>query len=173
MRRGFQSGTRFGLGRESQDPEVSLVALIDVLLVVIIFLLLTTTYARWSWLPLELPGTQAPSHAMPGSIEAAVLRDGSLRVGEKQLAGGADLKEVLGALQMAKNRSGAAAGAEALDPSALDGKALDRTALDPSALDRTLLIYADRNAPHGAVVHLMDAARAAGFSRVAFVGRRQ
>jgi len=158
MRRGFQSGYRFGLGRESQDPEVSLVALIDVLLVVIIFLLLTTTYAHWSWLPLELPGTQAPSHTMPGAIEAAVLRDGSLRVGEKQLAGGADLKEVLGALQMAKNRSGAAAGAEALDP---------------SALDRTLLIYADRNAPHGAVVLLMDAARAAGFSRIAFVGRRQ
>lgn len=156
-RRSFRPGSTFGMPRTAPEPEINLIALIDLLLVVIIFLLVTTTYARWSWLSLDMPASQGPISASKGRIEAAVLRDGTVHLGGGLVIGGQDIAQAIDALALAKERAASAA-------SAAPGKL-------PAG--SVLLIYADRQAPHGAVVVLMDAARAAGISRVAFVTLRR
>ena len=41
--------------RRSEEPEINLIPFIDVLLVVLIFLMLSTTYSRYSELQINLP----------------------------------------------------------------------------------------------------------------------
>ena len=45
----------FQRGRDRDEPEINLIPMIDVLLVIIIFLMLTTTYAKFSGLEINLP----------------------------------------------------------------------------------------------------------------------
>ena len=42
--------------RQKEEPEINLIPFIDVLLVVLIFLMLTTTYSKFTELQLKLPG---------------------------------------------------------------------------------------------------------------------
>src|SRR5512140_2618718 len=46
-------------GSHRDDPEINLIPMIDVLLVIIIFLMLTTTYSRFAELQINLPSAQA------------------------------------------------------------------------------------------------------------------
>ena len=45
--------------RPKEDPEINLIPLIDVLLVIIIFLMLTTTYSKFAELQISLPTADA------------------------------------------------------------------------------------------------------------------
>ena len=49
----------FGRGRSREEPEINLIPMIDVLLVIIIFLMLTTTYSRFAGLEINLPTADA------------------------------------------------------------------------------------------------------------------
>ena len=49
----------FRRGAQREEPEMNLVPMIDVLLVIVIFLVVTTTYSRYSELQINLPSAQA------------------------------------------------------------------------------------------------------------------
>lgn len=123
------------------EPEINLIPLIDVLLVILIFLMVTTTYARFSELQINLPEAQGDSaKEMPAQINVNVDERGDYAVNNV----------VLPSIQV-----------EALVQSL-------RTAAGDEK-DPVIVISADSHATHQAVVRVMDAARRAGYPRVTFV----
>ena len=130
----------FRRGAQREELEMNLVPLIDVLLVTIIFLVVTTTYSKYSELQINLPTAEANAPLeRPNQIDVAVTAQG----------------------QYVIQRAPAASG----DPAAL-AVALKRAA--GGNPDPMIVINADANATHQAVVNVMEAARLAGYSRITF-----
>lgn len=131
---------QFRRGRRD-EPEINLIPLIDVLLVVLIFLMVTTTYARFSELQINLPEARGDTaKEMPVQINVGVDEHGGYAVNEVA-AGTASVDGLVEALQ-------AAAGNEK---------------------NPVVVISADAHATHQSVIRVMDAARRAGYPRVTFV----
>ena len=131
----------FQRGSRRDDPEINLIPLIDVLLVILIFLMVTTTYARFSELQINLPEAQGDTaKEEPLQITVTISEQGRYEVNQAVL-GEVGVETMVRALQ-------AAAGAEK---------------------DPVIVISADARATHQSVVRAMDAARRAGFPRVTFV----
>jgi biopolymer transport protein ExbD len=131
----------FKRDRRRDDPEINLIPLIDVLLVILIFLMVTTTYARFSELQINLPEARGESaKEMPAQITVNVDERGSYAVN----ATAVPFSGVDSLVQALK----AAAGAQT---------------------DPVIVISADAQASHQSVVRVMDAARRAGYPRVTFV----
>jgi len=131
----------FRRGYVRDEPEINFIPLIDVLLVILIFLMVTTTYARFAELQINLPeakGETAPE--APAQIHVGVDAGGAYRVDDIAVAGDG-VEALVAALQRA------AAGREA----------------------PVVVIGADARATHQAVVRVMDAARRANLTRVTFV----
>ncbi len=123
------------------DPEINLIPLIDVLLVILIFLMVTTTYARFSELQINLPEAKGDStKEMPAQITVNVDERGSYAVNATGVAY-AGVDSLVHALKTA-------AGEQA---------------------DPVIVISADARATHQSVIRVMDAARRAGYPRVTFV----
>lgn len=130
----------FQRGRVHDEPEINLIPFIDVLLVIIIFLMLTTTYAKFSGLEINLPTADAEKQAeQPNEINVAVTAGGQVLVNKAPLAA-ADVRAI----------------SEALVRAAGDGK------------DPLIVINADAKATHQSVVDVMQAAQAAGYPRISF-----
>jgi biopolymer transport protein ExbD len=128
-------------GARRDEPEINLIPLIDVLLVVLIFLMVTTTYARFSELQINLPEAQGDTaKEVPAQISVGVDGRGGYAIDERALAG--DSVEILVAGLKA------AAGGQP---------------------DPVIVISADARASHQSVIRVMDAARRAGYPRVTFV----
>ena len=124
------------------EPEINLIPLIDVLLVILIFLMVTTTYARFAELQINLPQAQGDSpKEAPAQINVGVDEQGGYKVDQSPVAAAAGVEALVGALQ-------AAAGSEK---------------------DPVIVISADAHASHQSVIRVMDAARRAGYPRVTFV----
>ncbi len=131
---------QFRRGRRD-EPEINLIPLIDVLLVVLIFLMVTTTYARFSELQINLPEARGDTaKEMPVQINVGVDEHGGYAINEVA-AGTASVDGLVAALQ-------AAAGNEK---------------------NPVVVISADAHATHQSVIRVMDAARRAGYPRVTFV----
>jgi biopolymer transport protein ExbD len=131
----------FQRGARREDPEINLIPLIDVLLVILIFLMVTTTYARFSELQINLPEAQGDSaKEVPTQITVSVSDQGRYEVNASVL-GDMGVEGLVRALQVAAG----------------------------SQKDPVVVISADAHASHQAVVRVMDAARRAGFPRVTFV----
>ena len=127
--------------RPPEEPEVNLIPFIDVLLVILIFLMLTTTYSRFTELQIALPVADADAaRERPKEIVVAVAADGRYAVNRQPL----DARSV-------------EAVAHALR--ALAGK------------DSVLIISADATAPVQAVVTVMDAARREGLTQITFAAQ--
>ncbi len=63
----------FRPARQREEPEINLIALIDVLLVILIFLMVTTTYSRFAELQINLPTADANKpEERPNQINVAV-----------------------------------------------------------------------------------------------------
>ena len=63
--------------RPHADPEINLIPFIDVLLVILIFLMLTTTYSKFTELQLNLPSASADaSQTRPKEVVVSVAADG-------------------------------------------------------------------------------------------------
>ena len=76
----------FQRGRPREEPEINLVPMIDVLLVIIIFLMLTTTYSKFSGLEINLPTADASKQAeQPNEIDVAVTASGQVLVNKSPL----------------------------------------------------------------------------------------
>jgi biopolymer transport protein ExbD len=131
--------------RRDEEPEINLIPFIDVLLVVLIFLMLSTTYSRFTELQLNLPNADAVAlKDRPQEILIAVAQDGRTRV---------DRQEVDGRNVVALTAELAAAA---------KGR--------PEAV---VVISADALATHQAVVNVLDAARRAGLNRLTFAAQGQ
>ncbi len=131
----------FQRGWRRDEPEINLIPLIDLLLVIIIFLVITTTYARFAELQINLPEAQGETaKETPAQINVNVDAAGNYRINENAVA---------------------FTGVEALR------EALLRSA--GGQKDPVVIISADARATHQSVIHVMDAARRAGFTRVTFV----
>jgi biopolymer transport protein ExbD len=139
------TGARFGSQASAHDaPDINLIAFIDVLLVLVMFLMLTTVYANKAGLTVELPTakTNIPSSTTP-TIVVRIDAAGASAINGKRFTGGT-----------------AAMGAALL------------TAAGEQAQVR-VVIAADAKAPHQAVIDVMSAARLAGLNQLQFAIRAQ
>ena len=131
--------------RRREEPEINLIPMIDVLLVILIFMMVTTSYAKFSELQINLPeagGETSKSQAK--TINVAV-----------------DASE-----HYAINNQGLPyAGVDAMAAS-LKNAAGDQT-------DPTIVINADAKATHQSVINVMEAARRAGYGRITFTTQSQ
>lgn len=70
----------FQRGRPKEDPEINLIPMIDVLLVVLIFLMITTTYSKFSEMEIILPQANAEKSAdRPNTISISISATGGIR----------------------------------------------------------------------------------------------
>lgn len=126
--------------RPKEEPEINLIPFIDVLLVILIFLMLSTTYSKFTELQLKLPVADVDAQRdYPKDVLVSVSSEGDYSVNKLPVAG-----RSVAALASALN-SGAKAGKESV-----------------------LIIHADASARHQAVVTVMEAARQAGLTQITF-----
>ncbi|MDD5336091.1 MAG: biopolymer transporter ExbD [Rhodoferax sp.] len=129
--------------RQREEPEINLIPFIDVLLVVVIFLMLTTTYSKFSELQIKLPTADAQAQRdYPKEVVVAVSSDGRYLVNGAAVAG-RSVEEV----------------ALALTEAAKAGK------------ETVVIIHADANAVHQSVVTVMEAASRSGLSQITFAAQ--
>ncbi|MEI7968156.1 MAG: biopolymer transporter ExbD [Betaproteobacteria bacterium] len=129
---------RRGIARE--DPEINLVPLIDVLLVILIFLMVTTTYSKYAELQIDLP-----------SAEGAIAKDRSQQVDVAVTTSG----------RYVINRTPVMF----TSPEALSTELKRAAGTNP---DPMVVINADASATHQSVIRILEAARMAGFGRITF-----
>ena len=123
-----------------EEPEINLIPFIDVLLVVIIFLMLSTTYSKYTELQITLPTADAEKQReYPREIIISVASDGRYTVNRRPVEGRS--------IDILTAELRAAAG---------DNK------------ESVVIISADAAAAHQSVVNVLDAARRAGLARLTF-----
>ncbi len=121
--------------RRSEEPELNLVPLVDTLLVLLIFFMLTTTFDREAEFKIQLPeASVTPTERPKQSIEIIITQQGNYSVNGKTLVNTQveTLKRAI--LKVAEGRA-----------------------------DLPVIISADAKTPHQAVISAMDAAGQAGF----------
>lgn len=123
-----------------EEPEINLIPFIDVLLVVLIFLMLTTTYSKFTEMQLRLPVADAQAQRdYPKEVIVAVSSDGRYMV-NKVAVEGRSVDAVAGALNDAAR----------------------------AGRDSVVIISADAATPHQSVITVMEAARRSGLSQITF-----
>ena len=126
-----------------EEPEINLIPFIDVLLVVLIFLMLSTTYSRFTELQINLPAADAEKlRERPAEVIVAVASDGRYAVNRK-----------------------------AVDGRSVETLTSELSAAAAGRPDTVVIISADALAAHQAVVNVLDAARRAGLSRLTFAAQ--
>jgi biopolymer transport protein ExbD len=130
----------FRRGAAREEPEINLIPLIDILIVILIFLFLTTTYSRFAELQINLPESSADkSPDRPQVLAVAVDASGRYAIN--------------GATVAYDNPAGLAT---RLQEAAKGAK------------DPVVAISADAAATHQSVVNVMEAARLAGYNHISF-----
>ncbi len=126
-----------------EDPEINLIAFIDVLLVVLIFLMMSTTYSKFTELQVNLPTAEADKpRERPAEIIVAIAGDGRYAVNRKALNG----------------RS-------------VEMLTVELTSAAKELKDPVVIVSADATAAHQSVINVLDAARRAGLSRLTFAAQ--
>jgi biopolymer transport protein ExbD len=143
----------FRRGRRREDPEINLIPFIDVLLVVLIFLMVSTTYSKFTELQITLPTADAEK-ALEKPFEINVTVDAkrnytinSVPVSFHSVAGLAE------EMQRAA-RTG------------VDGQPLAQPAQSP-----VVIVNADQFAMHQMVINVLEAARIAGYDKLTFAAQ--
>jgi len=130
----------FQRGRHREDPEINLIPLIDVLLVILIFLMITTTYSKFSGLEINLPTADAQATPdQPNEINVVVGADGKITINRKAIDA-RDVESISVALRRAAGQ----------------------------AREPLIVINADAKATHQSVVDVMQAAQRASLPRISF-----
>ena len=133
----------FQRGREKEPLEINLVPLIDVMMVILIFLMITTTYSKYTELQINLPTADAEKQLeRPGEIAVLVNAQGQYVINHNAVA----FRSV-----------------EQL------GDELRRAG--SSLKDPMVVISADAAATHQSVVRVMEASRLAGLNQITFTTR--
>ena len=126
--------------RPKEEPEINLIPFIDVLLVVLIFLMLTTTYSKFTEMQLKLPVADTEAQRdYPKEVVVAVSADGRYMVNKQPVNGRGT--EVL---------------SESMAEAAKAGK------------ESVVIISADATASHQSVITVMEAARRVGLTQITF-----
>jgi biopolymer transport protein ExbD len=130
----------FQRGRYKEEPEINLVPLIDVMMVILIFLMITTTYSKYTELQINLPTAQADKQPeRPNEIAVLVNAQGQYVINRNPVP----FKSVEQLAEELRRAGG--------------------TLKDP-----VIVISADAAATHQSVVRVMEAARVAGLSQITF-----
>jgi biopolymer transport protein ExbD len=130
----------FRRGRTREEPDINLIPLIDILIVVLIFLFLTTTYSRFSELQINLPEAGADKAAeKPSILSVAVDAGGKYAINGTPIVFG-------NSQNFAQQLREAAKGEK----------------------DPVIAISADQNATHQSVINVMESARLAGYNHISF-----
>ncbi|MCW5635854.1 MAG: biopolymer transporter ExbD [Rubrivivax sp.] len=129
--------------RRPDEPEINLIPFIDVLLVILIFLMLSTSYSRFTELQINLPAADAERlRERPQEVVVAVAADGRYVVNKKPVDGRSVELLTAELAAAANNRP-----------------------------DTMVIISADAMAAHQSVVNVLDAARRAGLARLTFAAQ--
>ena len=127
----------------ADEPEINLIPFIDVLLVVLIFLMLSTTYSRFTELQVNLPTADAEKlKDRPRELVVSVSSDGRYMVNRQPL----EARSVEALTARLKEASGGQA-------------------------ETVVIVTADAVAAHQSVVNVLDAARRAGLARITFAAQ--
>ena len=130
----------FQRGKRHEELEMNLVPLIDVLLVIIIFLVVSATFSRTSELQINLPTAEANS-----PLEKPLVITVEVDAGGRYMVNGAEVTEA---------NVNAIAGA--MTKAVGDGK------------EPTIVINADAKTTHQSVINVMEAARQANYTHITF-----
>ncbi len=132
----------FRKGKHREDPEINLIAFIDVLLVILIFLMVTTTYSKFTALQITLPTADAEKAIdRPAEINVVVDAQGRYAINNTPLS----FHDVAGLAADLRNAA-----------SALGTK------------EPVVIINADAMAAHQSVINILEAARLAGLAQLTF-----
>jgi len=123
----------------NEEPELNLVPLIDVLLMTLIFLVVTTSFSKEAHLRITLPEATVQKTVKGATLRVAIDVEGRYYVNDRQL-----LKT---------------------SPQVLENAMLLAAA---GKKDPVIIIHADGKTPHEAVVRVMDAARRLGYTHLTF-----
>ena len=130
----------FARRRAREDPDINLIPLIDILIVILIFLFLTTTYSRFAELQINLPEASAErAQDRPQMLSVAVDAQGRYAINGTMTPFG-----------------NPGAFAQALKDAAKGAK------------EPVIAISAEAAATHQSVVNVMEAARIAGYNHISF-----
>lgn len=130
----------FRRGRFREEPEINFIPLIDVLLVVLIFLMASTTYSKFTELKISLPEADAEKQSQrPKEVNVGIDSAGKYAL-NKQVFSFTGVNALAQALKEAAN----------------------------GVPDPVIIINADAAAKHQDVVHVMEAARLANFPNITF-----
>ena len=130
----------FQRGRQREPLEINLVPLIDVMMVILIFLMITTTYSKYTALQINLPTASAEKQPeRPNEIAVLVNAQGQYVINRNPVP----FKSVEQLAEELRRAGG--------------------TLKDP-----VIVISADAAATHQSVVRVMEAARIAGLSQITF-----
>jgi biopolymer transport protein ExbD len=131
----------FQRGKAHEELEINLVPLIDVLLVIIIFLIVSATFSRTSELQINLPTAEANSPQDKPKVIMVEVDAGGRYMVDGNAVDGAEVNAI----------------ASALTKAAGDSKE-----------EPTIVINADAKATHQSVVNVMEASRQANYTHITF-----
>lgn len=141
----------FRKGRGREEPEINLIPFIDVLLVILIFLMVTTTYSKYTELQITLPTADADKALdRPFEINVAIDAEGNYTINNVRVSA----PDALGLAEELKNAVSAGQAGNA------DAKK-----------DPVVIISADASTVHQKVVNVLEAARLDGFEKVTFAAQ--
>lgn len=130
----------FQRGRYREEPEINLVPMIDVMLVILIFLMITTTYSKYTELQINLPTADAEKQLeRPGEVTVLVNAQGQYVVNKSPVAF-----------------------------SSVEGFAGELRKAAAGLREPIVVISADASATHQSVVRVMEASRLAGLTHITF-----
>ena len=138
----------FRKGKAHEEPEINLIPFIDVLLVILIFLMVTTTYSKYSELQVTLPTAAAENVPdRPDELMVTVDASGRIAIGQETI--------------------------RYENPSQLAAEMRKRVTFDENGKGPVVVISADGQARHQSIVNVLEAARLAGLERLTFATVKQ
>ena len=127
-----------------EEPDINLVPFIDVLIVIVIFLAVMTTYSKYAELKINLPVADANTVDQPiDKLEIAISQTGQYFVNGREVP---------------------------MESPLLFAETLRQIAGPDS--DPVIIISADSNTTHQSVIYTMEAARIAGYGRITFTTQK-
>ncbi len=130
----------FQRGRNHEEPEINLIPMIDVLLVILIFLMITTTYSKFSGLEINLPTADVQQvQEQPNEVNVVVTAAGEVMVNNNPV-GSREVDAIAAALRRSAG----------------------------NAKEPVVIINADAKTTHQSVVDVMEAAQRAALTHLSF-----
>jgi biopolymer transport protein ExbD len=137
----------FRKGQRREDPEINLIPFIDVLLVVLIFLMVTTTYSKFTELQITLPTADAQKAVeKPFELNVTVDAKGNYTINGEPVSF-RDVNGLADAMRTAANKA------------------------NQPGKSPVVIVNADQFAMHQMVINVMEAARIAGYEKLTFAAQ--